>query len=1396
MLCTARFCLAAQEAFPAAAVPVSVPPPVLTNAIQVLELPADQLALSNHVRLRGVMTFVDPGARYGFVQDETAGAAVFWTNRLPPAAAGQLVEMEGRVDANVYAPTISRPVFHQIGPGEFPKPLKVSFPDLWAGRADCQWVEVDGLVRSATMMTNDFLVLEVAMGRAQRLGVSILSTNKLDASGWVNSRVRIHGVACGSFNSKEQFITAELLVPSIDQVTMLAAAPSDPYSLPLTRLASLGHRAEKRAGEQIHIQGVATLLLPGEALFVRQGTNSIEVRTSEMGGAKPGDQVDVVGFYEKTDHALIIEDGSFRRLAAGPPPIPLAVTMDEIASGRIDAELVTIPAKVLEWRHGPSERAIMLQGTNHVIFKARLNNANNIIEFPRGSRLRVTGVCLIAVDQNLDVRSFELRLRSAEDLVLLQRPAWWTPARILWVLGALAAGVATTLGWVWFLKRANVRLERRVAERTAELAKANLALQVENAARKRIGEQLRVQATALDAAANAIVITDHHGAILSVNPAFTALTGYTAQEAAGQNPRFLKSGKQGEAFYRNLWQTISAGQVWRGELTNRRKDGSLYHEEMTITPLRNPDGTIARYIAIKHDISERKRAEEELKFKSVILSTQQEVSIDGILVVDENGAVLSYNRRFVQMWGIPAELIEKKVDKLLLDFVLDQLADAKSFLQRVQYLYQHRREINREEILLKDGRVFDRYSAPMLAADDHYYGRVWSFRDITARQQAEEKLKLFRALIERSNEGIYVVDPATGRFLDANESAYQALGYTRQELLALTVFEVAAGVDRAMFEAGNTKIEKTGHATMEVLHRRKDGTTYPVEAGLSFVTLDRTYQVAIVRDITQRKQLENAVRASEQKFKSLFEDSRDAIMTFEPPSWKFTCGNPAAIKMFGAKNEEDFISHCPWDLSPERQPDGRASAEKAREMIEKAMRRGSPFFEWTHRRIGGEEFPATVLITRMQTGEKLFHQATVRDITASKQAEAARDRMIAILESTTDMVGTADPDGRCTYLNRAGRDLLGMGPEQDISTTHISEFHAPDGAASAEAIATAVRQGVWRGETVLLSRGGKRIPVSQVIIAHKNPGGKLEFISTVVRDISGQKKVEAEMENIHKQLVESSRLAGMAEIATNVLHNVGNALNSVNISTDLIVDGVKKSRASSLARIVALLQEHAHHLGEFMTSDPNGRHVPALLARLSEHLAAEQGKITGELDSLRRNIEHVKDIVVMQQNYASVGGIKEKIDLAHLVEDSLRLNEDALSRHGVKVVRQLETVPLLNLDKHKILQILVNLVRNAKYACDESGRADRRLTVRLANGDGRVRISVMDDGIGIPPENLTRMFNYGFTTRSGGHGFGLHSSALAAKEMGGALTVQSGGPSQGATFTLELPCPTREKTHA
>jgi signal transduction histidine kinase len=159
----------------------------------------------------------------------------------------------------------------------------------------------------------------------------------------------------------------------------------------------------------------------------------------------------------------------------------------------------------------------------------------------------------------------------------------------------------------------------------------------------------------------------------------------------------------------------------------------------------------------------------------------------------------------------------------------------------------------------------------------------------------------------------------------------------------------------------------------------------------------------------------------------------------------------------------------------------------------------------------------------------------------------------------------------------------------------------------------------------------------------------------------------------------------------------------------------------------------------------------------------------------------------MQQGYAKASGVVESLRVQDLVEDALSMNNGALTLHNVKVVRDFADVPPILTEKHKVLQILVNLIRNAKHACDDSDNAERQITLGVANGDEWIKISVVDNGVGIPAENLTRIFNHGFTTRKGGHGFGLHSSALAAKEMGGALVVFSEGVGHGASFTLELP---------
>ncbi len=287
--------------------------------------------------------------------------------------------------------------------------------------------------------------------------------------------------------------------------------------------------------------------------------------------------------------------------------------------------------------------------------------------------------------------------------------------------------------------------------------------------------------------------------------------------------------------------------------------------------------------------------------------------------------------------------------------------------------------------------------------------------------------------------------------------------------------------------------------------------------------------------------------------------------------------------------------------------------------------------------------------------------------------------------------------------------------------------------------------------------------------------------------IAEREKVQQEVERVHRELMEISRQAGMAEVATGVLHNVGNVLTSLNVSATLLHDRIADSKIAWVAQLRDLLRDQAGHLGDFIANDPRGRQVPGFVDTLASHLAAEQRELLGELASLRKNVEHIKDIVAMQQNYARVSGVTELVAVTELIEDALRMNEGAFARHAVAVVRDYQARPAITVEKHKVLQILVNLLRNAKYACEESNRADRRIVVRLTAAGGRVRIAVIDNGVGIRPENLTRIFSHGFTTRKTGHGFGLHNGALGARNLGGALMVHSDGPDQGATFTLELP---------
>jgi PAS domain S-box-containing protein len=420
-----------------------------------------------------------------------------------------------------------------------------------------------------------------------------------------------------------------------------------------------------------------------------------------------------------------------------------------------------------------------------------------------------------------------------------------------------------------------------------------------------------------------------------------------------------------------------------------------------------------------------------------------------------------------------------------------------------------------------------------------------------------------------------------------------------------------------------------------------------------------------------------------------------------------------------------------------------------------------------------------------------------KDVTRLKLAEdkLANERGLlrTLLDHTPDRIYFKDTQSRFVHFSKSFETFHGISAEAIVGKTDadlFAEEHARLALEDERAILRTGRPLIGKMEKETYANGQVTWALSSKM-PWRDAQGSIIGTFGISKDVTALKRAEAELEATHQRLVQTSRLAGMAEVATDVLHNVGNTLNSINVSCGLVIDAIKQLNFDNLARIPAMLEENAGRLQEFLTTDPRGKHIPEYLTAIHEEFEEQKSLFLLELGQLRQNIEHVNQIVAMQQSYANVAGVLEPVDIAQLVEDAIHINAAALQRHTIQYRREIEPAPPILVDKHKVLQILINIIRNAKYALSESERPQKLLTLRVRRAsESQVEIQVTDNGVGIPQENLTRIFAHGFTTRRNGHGFGLHSGALAARELGGALTAQSDGPGHGATFTLTLPVKT------
>ncbi|MGC2030670.1 MAG: ATP-binding protein [Steroidobacteraceae bacterium] len=432
----------------------------------------------------------------------------------------------------------------------------------------------------------------------------------------------------------------------------------------------------------------------------------------------------------------------------------------------------------------------------------------------------------------------------------------------------------------------------------------------------------------------------------------------------------------------------------------------------------------------------------------------------------------------------------------------------------------------------------------------------------------------------------------------------------------------------------------------------------------------------------------------------------------------------------------------------------------------------------------------------------LFVLATRRRLKARLEADISAEReRRAALETISVRFGVATRAARAGVYELTGDGLdlwwsdtmheLYAQPPQDFRPTMaawLGLIHPDDRQAAQTAITKAMREhSQLRSQYRIVRPDGSVCHIASLAAVSTDSIDSSPRLVGIDLDITDRVEADERERQLQQQLHDASRQAGMAEIATNVLHNVGNVLNSVNISASIVTDRVRKPRSAGLGKVAALLQEQSADMAGFVANDERAKHLPVYLAQLAEHLARDQDVTLKELDLLRKNIDHIKEIVSMQQSYSKLVGVPERLAVANLVDDALRMNAGAFTRHGVNLKCEFEDVPEIVVEKHKVLQILVNLLRNARYACEASGKPDKEVVMRIAKQAAGVQIAVIDNGIGIQPDHMTRIFSHGFTTKKDGHGFGLHSGALAARDLGGALHVHSAGAGQGATFTLDLP---------
>jgi len=616
----------------------------------------------------------------------------------------------------------------------------------------------------------------------------------------------------------------------------------------------------------------------------------------------------------------------------------------------------------------------------------------------------------------------------------------------------------------------------------------------------------------------------------------------------------------------------------------------------------------------------------------------------------------------------------------------------------------------------------------------------------TAQLQASEAR--YRSLVETAFDWVWEVD-AQGRYTYASPRVVDLLGYRPEDILGHTPFEFMPDDEARRVQAIFAEItaQREPFAMLENTNWHRDGRLVILETSgtpirspagefLGYRGMDR--------DITQRKQAEAAVRESERKLRTLFEGSRDAIMTEDPVIHRFTSCNPAAVRMFGAASEADLITCGPANLSPERQPDGRLSSEAVQARDAAVMEQGVQIFEWRHRRLNGEEFAADVLLARIDWDNRPVVMATVRDITDRKQAEMERLRLATAVEQAAEGVFITDTDGVILYANPAFERITGYTRQEALGQTpRILKSGKHDEAFYQQLWATLARGEVWQGHFINQRKDGSLFEEDATISPVRDAAGKIVHYVAVTRDVTAQVALEA-------QLRQAQKMEALGTLASGVAHEINNPLFGIRGYAELIADSLPPE--NELVESAAAIIRQTDHVGVLVRN----LLTFARQDKQESRLVAPNDIIQSVLSLLRTVVRH----------------------------DHITLRVDVP-----------EGLPPVACRGQQLEQVLMNLLTNARDALNEkfAGHSDGKLIclrAGLIDKDGApwLRMTVEDHGAGIPAPVRERIFDPFYTTKPAGKGtgLGLAISHGIVKDHGGELHFET-EPGRGTRFHVDLP---------